>query len=217
MDKISKLNKMNPVVLCNRRNFLRWMATFSLFGIAPLSALGASIQLGNHHIIGLGSSAAHILEYFSKQEPQLKFTLLDTEKHEVLLPVRVLQLDADGMRTEKLFQLFHKLFSRHGHYVLVVALGGNNGTTLFNALTAWLQTQTQKQNWDAIASLPFAFEGHHSRQMAENAIAEANKQQNIHIFELESIRLQYGHLLMEKAMEKADGRFCEVYGRMGQS
>jgi len=144
-----------------------------------------------------------------------KFTLLDTEKHEVLLPVRVLQLDADGMRTEKLFQLFHKLFSRHGRYVLVVALGGNTGTNLFSALTAWLQSQ--KQNWDAIASLPFAFEGHHSRQMAENAIAEANKQQNIHIFELESIRLQYGHLLMEKAMEKADGRFYEVYGRMGQS
>ncbi len=74
----------------------------------------------------------------------------------------------------------------------------------------WLQTQ--KQDWDAIVSLPFAFEGQHRRQMAENAVAAANKFQNIHTFELESIRLQYGHLLMEAAMEKADERFYEVYG-----
>ncbi len=179
------------------------------FTLLPFKLFSGFYPAKPHHIIGLGSSAAHILEYFSKQEPQLKFTLLDTEKHEVLLPVRVLQLDADGMRTEKLFQLFHKLFSRHGHYVLVVALGGNTGTTLFSTLTTWLHTQ--KQDWGAIASLPFAFEGQHSREMAENAVAKANKPQNIHTFELEAIRLQYGHLLMEAAMEKADGRFYGVY------
>jgi len=101
------------------------------------------------------------------------------------------------------------LFNSNSMFVLFAGFGGTTGTNLTRQLSAMLQQNNKK--FMVIYTMPFKFEG-----ASRNAFALKTEQAmdgitNVHFFNLEVIRQNYGNVTLNVAFQKADEHCYQLF------
>lgn len=204
----------------NRRDFIK---TIPLMTVAPLLLTKESEnpKTNKRHLITLGSAAALIVSRYGAELSFDSVTLINDripEGNEFvvdLIPFFPAEKafeylgDRRFLKRGKLpdLELSEKiknhLASKSGELVFFAGLGKASGTMLFHATAQHYANPLQELRF--VATLPFAFEGSHVVDNANQAVEHLSDQSlEASLFPLESIRRTYGNLGIRSAFEKGD-------------
>lgn len=204
----------------NRRDFIK---TIPLLTVAPLvlTEVTESPKTNKRHLIALGTAAALIVSRYGAELSFDSVTLLNdripkgNEFKADLIPFFPPENAFDylgdhrflkrGKLPELKFpeQIKNHLASKSGELVFLAGLGKASGTILFHAITQHYVNPLQELRF--VATLPFAFEGSHVVDNANQAVENLPDQSlEVSLFPMESIRRTYGNLGIRSAFEKGD-------------
>ena len=173
----------------------------------------------NVHFIGLGGAGSNIIEHIHKKGITAKYTCI-TSPERPKLPADIefitfgpAEHDYHTYKVEmkdlEITDDIQNLFNGDSMFVLFAGFGGTTGTNLAKQLSAMLHQNNKK--FMVIYTMPFKFEGE-----SRNAFTLKTKQamdgiSNVHSFNLEVIRQNYGNVTLNVAFQKADEHCYQLF------
>lgn len=155
------------------------------------------------HFIGLGGAGCTALEYIHRQGVQAHYTCI-TYPERSTLPSDIHFLPFIRECPRDIFDGYD-LVGRNQWFILLAGLGGETGTYLVEEFTHLLLYR--RRDFFTICSLPFAFEGHQRRTIADGVRAKFESMNNFICFDHNSIVKQWGDMNLTEVFDKADERF----------
>ena len=171
------------------------------------------------HFIGLGGAGSNIIEHIHKKGITARYTCITSpERPKLPADIEFIQFGPAGhdyhnykveMKDIEISDDIQNLFKGDLMFVLFAGFGGTTGTNLTRQLSAMLQRNNKK--FMVIYTMPFNFEG-----VSRNAFALKTKQaidgiSNVHSFNLEVIRQNYGNVTLNVAFQKADEHCYQLF------
>ena len=183
----------------NRKEFI-----YSTLGV--ISAFQLSTWLKNnpkikHHVIGLGTTGAHIINEIAKEFPKASFTIIDQEIQSDLNP-QIDIIDYYEFISNIQYQTYHHWLNRlkkDQTYLVIGCLGGLTGSILCKKLIPFLHNK--QLNYEAIVTFPFHWEGKRRNGLARMVSDELANYPHIRYIHLDELLANHRDLKLTKAFE----------------
>jgi hypothetical protein len=183
----------------NRKEFI-----YSTLGV--ISAFQLSTWLKNnpkikHHVIGLGTTGAHIINEIAKEFPKASFTIIDHEIQSDLNP-QIDIIDYYEFISNIQYQTYHHWLNRlkkDQTYLVIGCLGGLTGSILCKKLIPYLHNK--QLNYEAIVTFPFHWEGKRRNGLARMVSDELENYPHIRYIHLDELLANHRDLKLTKAFE----------------
>ena len=173
----------------------------------------------NLHFIGLGGAGCNIIEHIHKKGITARYTCITSpERPKLPADIEFIQFGPAGhdyhtykveMKDLEITDDIQNLFNSDSMFVLFAGFGGTTGTNLTRQLSTLLHQNNKK--FMVIHTMPFNFEG-----ASRNAFALKTEQamdgiSNVHSFNLEVIRKNYGNVKLNVAFQQADEHCYQLF------
>ena len=203
----------------NRRRAIKTLTALAAVICFPKFELLSKPGPLNLHFIGLGGAGCNIIEHIHKKGINARYTCITIpERPHLPADIEFIQLgpaehDYHNYQAElkdlEISGEVKNLFDCDSMFVLFAGFGGTTGTNLTRQLSAILHQNNKK--FMVIYTMPFNFEG-----VSRNAFALKTKQaidgiSNVHSFNLEVIRHNYGNVKLNVAFQKADEHCYQLF------
>ncbi len=205
----------------NRKQFLKNIFATAAFLALPTSFLLAEKndkikQKKQLHFVGLGGAGCNAIEFIQQRIPEAKFTCITTPDRPKLADsihfINSGELSWDALEVMKIFRqnenpkteikVLNKFFEADETYIILIGLGGGDGTILSRFLFEKLKNENKE--FYLVATTPFNFEGNKRIQLSDWALRYFENDKRTVIISNEYIREQYGNMTIENAFRKAD-------------
>lgn len=171
------------------------------------------------HIIALSGGAANALQYFINDADTDRISYVNaTDRPYCPENVQYIPFQLQGSgedrnqqfadNAEKLRELpYHirKLFAGEEHFILLVSLGGVQGSLL--ARSIYYHLVDEQKSFTMIGSLPFCFEAPYNMARAKEVAQNFRFDPRVILFHLEELRRRYGNMKLDGAFRNADLEF----------
>jgi cell division GTPase FtsZ len=210
----------------SRREVLKGLAAVGAIALMPKLLLSSTKEASSIHFIGLGCAGSNQVEFLYNKGIIGKFTCISNSIR-LNLPkeIQFVHFIPPGESQYKngveMFRISDmkqpivipdsilNIFDSNEVFVLLSGLGGYTGTFMTEELTLFLNQR--KKLFLTISSLPFNFEAHKRRLIAENTMNKLKSIDSFKYYELEKIKTEYGHLPIMYTIEKANEQLYEIY------
>jgi len=203
----------------NRRRAIKTLTALAAVVYLPKFELFNNSRPLKFHFIGLGGAGSNIIEHIHKKGIDARYTCITSpERPHLPTDIEFIQFGPAEhdfhtykveMKDLEIKDDIQNLFNSNSMFVLFAGFGGTTGTNLTRQLSAMLQQNNKK--FMVIYTMPFNFEG-----ASRNAFALKTEQamdgiSNVHSFNLEVIRQNYGNVTLNVAFQKADEHCYQLF------
>ena len=203
----------------NRRRAIKTLTALDAVVYLPKFELFNNSRPLKFHFIGLGGAGSNIIEHIHKKGIYARYTCITSpERPKLPADIEFIPFGPAGhdyhtyrvkIKDFEITDAIQNLFNSDSMFVLFAGFGGTTGTNLTRQLSAMLQQNNKK--FMIIYTMPFNFEG-----ASRNAVALKTKQamdgiSNVHSFNLEVIRQNYGNVTLNVAFQKADEHCYQLF------
>ena len=171
------------------------------------------------HIIALSGGTANALRYFIHDTDMDRISYINAmcrahyPENVEYVPFQLLDKDKDrngqfAENADKLRELpYHiwQLFHRDEHFILLVSLGGVQGSLLAKKIYYYLVDH--QKSFNIIGSMPFRFEAPCNTARAKSVAREFRFDPRITLFHLNELGRRYGNMKLSVAFRNADLEF----------
>ena len=203
----------------NRRRAIKTLTALAAVVCFPKFDLLSKPGPLNLHFIGLGGAGSNIIEHIHKKGIKARYTCITSPERPYLpADIEFIQFGPAGhdyhnykveMKDIEISDDIQNLFKGDSMFVLFAGFGGTTGTNLTRQLSAMLQRNNKQ--FVVIYTMPFNFEGPSRKSFALKAKQSMDGIFNVHSFNLEVIRQNYGNVTLNVAFQKADEHCYQLF------
>lgn len=203
----------------NRRRAIKTLTTLTAVVCLPKFELLYKPRALNLHFIGLGGAGCNIIEHIHKKGIDARYTCITSpERPKIPADIEFIlfgpaEHDYHTYKVEmkdlEISGEVKNLFDSDSMFVLFAGFGGTTGTNLTRQLSAILQRNNKK--FMVIHTMPFNFEGSSRNTLALKTKQAMDGISNVHSFDLEVIRQNYGNVKLHVAFQKADEHCYQLF------
>ena len=203
----------------NRRRAIKTLTALAAVVCFPKFDLLSKPGPLNLHFIGLGGAGSNIIENIHKKGIKARYTCITSPERPYLhaaiefIPFGPAEHDYHTYQAEmkdlEITDDIQHLFNGDSMFVLFAGFGGTTGTNLTRQLSAMLQRNNKK--FMVIYTMPFKFEGSNRNAFALKTEQAMEGISNVHSFNLEVIRQNYGNVTLNVAFQKADEHCYQLF------
>jgi cell division GTPase FtsZ len=183
-----------------RRDVIMGLAGMGILPFIPVKLFSNTHQIVPCHFIGLGGGGTQMFFHFLRHEVEGKFTAIDSLEGEDLIHEGVDFIPYNPDEPNGLPNKLNALFNKNERFVLLAGIGGVTGTTLMDYLLHWLPANQYK----AICTLPFAFEGPKRQKVGSTFYEKYKSRREIQFFDMDAFGKANGKIKMKEAFRKVD-------------
>ena len=203
----------------NRRHAIRTLSALVAMVCFPKFEFLNKPRPLNIHFIGLGGAGCNVIEYIHKKGICARYTCITSpERPHLPADIEFIQFGPAEidyhtykmeMKDYEISKDIQNLFTSNLKFVLFAGFGGNTGTNLTRQLSTMLRQKNKE--FMAIYTMPFNFEGPSRKSFALKAKQSMDGIFNVHSFNLEVIRQNYGNVTLNVAFQKADEHCYQLF------